>query len=222
MAKVLAFDIYGTLINTHGVVTLLQDYIGDEAQTFSNVWRDKQLEYSFRRGLMRDYQPFSVCTQQALDYADQLLGTRLSSDQKSSLLAEYKVLPAFDDVTESLSALKSAGHKMYAFSNGTAEAVEELLQHAGIRDLFDGVVSVDTLKTFKPNLEVYAHMVNIGGASTESTWLISSNPFDVIGARTAGLQAAWIQRSSAAVLDPWEVEPTQTVNSLNDLVAVID
>ncbi|PWQ95949.1 haloacid dehalogenase type II [Leucothrix arctica] len=217
MATVIAFDIYGTLINTHGVVTRLQEYIGDNAQTFSNVWRDKQLEYSFRRGLMNSYQPFSVCTSQALDYVDQMLSTGLSDSQKSSLLAEYRVLPAFEDVIESLTTLKSAGHKMYAFSNGTADAVEGLLANAGIRELFDGVVSVDPLQTFKPNPDVYAHMVKTGGATVAETWLISSNPFDVIGAATAGLKTAWIQRSQSTVFDPWGVEPTVVVESLTQL-----
>lgn len=217
MSKVLAFDIYGTLINTHGVVTRLQEFIGNEAQTFSNVWRDKQLEYSFRRGLMGSYQHFGICTAQALDYTDQLLSTGLSEAQKASLLAEYRVLPAFDDVIESLTALKAAGHKMYGFSNGTAEAVEGLLNHAGIRELFDGVVSVDPLQTFKPNPDVYAHMVKTGGVSTSETWLISSNPFDVIGAATVGMQTAWVQRSKSAIFDPWGIEPTTTVKSLTEL-----
>lgn len=221
MAKVLAFDIYGTLINTHGVVTRLQEFIGNQAQTFSNVWRDKQLEYSFRRGLMGSYQHFGICTAQALDYADQLLNTGLSEEQKASLLAEYRVLPAFGDVAESLTALKAAGHTMYAFSNGTADAVEGLLSNAGIRELFDGVVSVDPLQTFKPNPAVYAHMVKTGGAAASETWLISSNPFDVIGAATAGMQTAWVQRSESAIFDPWGVEPAATVKSLTELQASI-
>jgi 2-haloacid dehalogenase len=217
MTKVLAFDIYGTLINTHGVVTRLHEFIGDEAQTFSNVWRDKQLEYSFRRGLMGSYQHFGICTSQALDYADLFLQTRLSDEQKASLLAEYRVLPAFDDVIESLTTLKAAGHKMYGFSNGTADAVEGLLAHAGIRELFDGVVSVDPLQTFKPNPDIYQHMVKVGGASIDDTWLVSSNPFDVIGAVTVGMQAAWVQRSSSTVFDTWGVEPTTVVESLTEL-----
>ena len=219
MTKVLAFDIYGTLINTHGVVTRLQTFIGDDAQTFSNVWRDKQLEYSFRRGLMGSYQHFGICTAQALDYADQLMATELSEEQKASLLAEYRVLPAFDDVIESLTALKAAGHKMYGFSNGTADAVEGLLAHAGIRDLFDGVVSVDPLQTFKPNPDVYTHMVKTGGALINETWLVSSNPFDVIGAATVGMKTAWVQRSKSVVFDPWGVEPTTVIESLKDLEA---
>ena len=217
MTKVLAFDIYGTLINTHGVVTRLQELIDDKAQTFSNVWRDKQLEYSFRRGLMGSYQHFGVCTSQALDYTDLFLGTSLSEEQKASLLAEYRVLPAFDDVLESLTTLKAAGHKMYGFSNGTADAVEGLLAHAGIRELFDGVVSVDPLQSFKPNPTIYEHMVKVGGASADDTWLVSSNPFDVIGAVTIGMKAAWVQRSKSTIFDPWGVEPTTVVESLTEL-----
>jgi 2-haloacid dehalogenase len=217
MTKVLAFDIYGTLINTHGVVSRLQEFIGDDAQSFSNIWRDKQLEYSFRRGLMRQYQHFGICTSQALDYTDQFLNTGLSAEQKAALLAEYRVLPAFDDVADSLSALKTAGYGMYAFSNGTAAAVEGLLDNAGIRALFTGVVSVDTLQTFKPNPDVYAHMVETGGVAADHTWLISSNPFDVLGAASAGLQSAWVQRSPQAIFDPWGVEPTITVTSLTEL-----
>ena len=217
MTKVLAFDIYGTLINTHGVVTRLQEFIGDEAQMFSNVWRDKQLEYSFRRGLMGSYQHFGICTSQALDYADQFLKTDLNEEEKASLLAEYRVLPAFDDVVKSLTTLKAAGHKMYGFSNGTADAVEGLLTHAGIRELFEGVVSVDPLQTFKPNPTIYEHMVKVGGASVDDTWLVSSNPFDVIGAVTVGMQAAWVQRSSSTIFDPWGVEPTTVIGSLDEL-----
>lgn len=222
MHKVLAFDIYGTLINTHGIVTRLQECIGNKAQTFSNVWRDKQLEYSFRRGLMGRYQHFGTCTAQALNYTDQLLSTNLSDEQKKSLLAEYRVLPAFDDVVESLTALKAAGHTMYGFSNGTADAVEGLLSHAGIRELFDGVVSVDPLQTFKPKPDVYEHMVKTGGASISDTWLVSSNPFDVIGAAAIGVQTAWVQRSKSVIFDPWDVEPTTIIESLTDLESKLE
>lgn len=217
MTKVLAFDIYGTLINTHGVVTRLQEFIGDEALTFSNRWRDKQLEYSFRKGLMDSYQNFGVCTSQSLEYTDQLLGTNLSKDQKAALLAEYRVLPAFDDVLESLTLLKAAGHKIYAFSNGAEDAVQGLLDNAGILQLFDAVVSVDPLRTFKPAPDVYAHMVKTGGASVAETWLISSNPFDVIGAATVGMPTAWVQRSKLAIFDPWGIEPTITIENLAEL-----
>ena len=122
-----------------------------------------------------------------------------------------------DDVKESLVGLKSDGHTLYAFSNGTADAVETLLAAAGIRDLFDGVVSVDDRQTFKPNPDVYEHLLNTTGASAGDAWLVSSNPFDVIGAVSYGLRAAWVRRSNSSILDPWGIDPTLTVTSLREL-----
>ena len=217
MRTVLAFDVYGTLIDTQGVVTRLREFVGDKAEEFSRVWRDKQLEYSFRRGLMRRYETFAVCTSQALDYTNAWLDTGISADQKAILLAEYRGLPAFDDVKESLVGLRADGHALYAFSNGTADAVETLLVTASIRDLFDGVVSVDDRNTFKPSPDVYQHLLNITRASAGDTWLISSNPFDVIGAASFGLRSAWVRRSNKAIFDPWGVEPTLTITSLREL-----
>ena len=98
MSVTLAFDVYGTLIDTHGVVIKLQEFVGDKAEEFSRIWREKQLEYSFRRGLMRRYETFGVCTSQALDYTTDYLGAGLTTHQKAALLAEYRGLPAFDDV----------------------------------------------------------------------------------------------------------------------------
>ncbi|WP_421867739.1 HAD-IA family hydrolase [Motiliproteus sp.] len=132
----LAFDVYGTLIDTHGVVAQLQLLIGDQAQAFSNRWREKQLEYAFRRGLMQNYANFATCTSQALDYTCHEQGVTLSTEQKQQLLQIYKTLPAFDDVQQSLSELQTMGCRLFAFSNGTAEAVDQLLQSAGIRQFF--------------------------------------------------------------------------------------
>jgi 2-haloacid dehalogenase len=217
MPKVLGFDVYGTLIDTQGVITRLRDFVGDGAEEFSRVWREKQLEYSFRRGLMRTYENFGVCTSQALEYTNTYLNTGLSADQKAALLAEYRELPAFDDVKESLAGLKSDGHLLYAFSNGTADAIETLLAASGIRNLFDGVVSVDDRQTFKPNPDVYEHLLNTTAASAGDTWLISSNPFDVIGAVSFGLNSAWVRRSNKSIFDPWGIEPTVTITSLREL-----
>lgn len=217
MRTVLAFDVYGTLIDTQGVVTRLREFVGGKAEEFSRVWREKQLEYSFRRGLMRSYETFGVCTSQALDYTSAYLDVALTSDQKAALLAEYRGLPVFDDVKESLAGLKSDGHPLYAFSNGTADAVETLLAAAGVRELFDGVVSVDDRQTFKPNPDVYEHLLNTTTSSASNAWLISSNPFDVIGAVSYGLSSAWVRRSNKLIFDPWGVEPTITITSLREL-----
>ena len=217
MPVTLAFDVYGTLIDTHGVVSELQGMVGDKADTFSHAWREKQLEYSFRRGLMQNYEPFSVCTSDALDYTCSFYGIDLTREQRNILLERYRSLPAFEDVESALEQLKDSNYRMYAFSNGTAEAVNALLVTAGIREFFSGVVSVDDLRSFKPNPAVYSHFLRESGSGSSRAWLISSNPFDVIGAISAGMRGAWVKRSKGSIFDPWGIEPTITVEGLGEL-----
>jgi 2-haloacid dehalogenase len=222
MAITLAFDVYGTLIDTHGVILTLEKFIGDKAPEFSRAWREKQLEYSFRRGLMQNYENFAVCTRDSLDYTSSYFKVPLSQKNKDEVLKSYEKLPAFDDVEEGLILAKHAGYRIFAFSNGSADAVETLLKNAGIRDHFLGVVSTDEMKSYKPNPGVYSHFLRKSGASGANAWLISSNPFDVIGAISSGLRAAWIKRSPNTVFDPWGIEPTITVNNLLNLSIQID
>jgi len=217
MTITLAFDVYGTLINTSGVNDLLKQYIDDKTELFMELWRSKQLEYSFRRGLMKRYEKFSVCTRNALDYSDAYLNTGLTEDQKKSLMQKYRVLPAFSDVKESLIKLKTSNCRMFAFSNGFGEDVKNLLKNAGIEKYFEGVISVDDIKTFKPNPDVYAHFLSTTGSTATESWLISGNPFDVIGAGSVGLNSVWIRRSPKQVFDPWEIKPMLTVGSLTEL-----
>ena len=221
MSVTVGFDVYGTLIDTHGVVVMLHDMVGEKAVDFSRVWREKQLEYSFRRGLMQLYDTFAICTSQALDYTCVYFKVPLSREQKEELLNAYRILPAFGDVQEGLACAKAAGFSLYAFSNGSAGAIEMLLSTAGIRESFLDVVSVDEVKSFKPNPGVYCHFLRRAGACGSNAWLVSSNPFDVIGAISAGMKAAWVQRSPDAIFDPWGIEPTVTVSNLSDLASQI-
>ena len=215
MAATLAFDVYGTLIDTHGVVSLLQTMVGDGADAFSRAWRDKQLEYAFRRGLMQNYVDFATCTRHALEHTCAARQVQLQDEQKHRLLQTYRRLPPYTDVAEGLKRLQQDGFRQYAFSNGSKEAVEGLLDAAGIREFFLDVVSVDALRTFKPNPAVYCYFLRESGALGRDAWLISSNPFDVIGAISAGMRGAWLQRSPDAVFDPWGIQPTVTVGGIS-------
>ena len=217
MAVTLAFDVYGTLIDTHGVVAKLEEIVGDRATDFSSTWRDKQLEYSFRRGLMQNYENFAVCTRDALDYTCDRYGLEIGQEDKQALLHIYRELPAFDDVEGALADLAARDCRLFAFSNGSAEAVETLLSAASIRDRFLGVVSCDDIRSFKPNPAVYAHFLRQARATGDEAWLISGNPFDVIGAISAGMRGAWVRRTKDAIFDPWGIEPTITVTSLAEL-----
>ena len=222
MKYTLAFDVYGTLINTSGVFNSLEKMIGNKAKPVMDTWRNKQLEYSFRRGLMNKFVDFSVCTKDALEFSCKTLKVNLSAAQKEVLMNEYKVLPAFADVNKGIQMLKNEGHKIYAFSNGSVNAVSNLLINAEIIHLFDGVVSVEDVQVFKPSPLVYKHFNKKTASIKESSWLISSNPFDVIGAASYGMKTAWVKRSSEAIFDPWDIEPTEIVSGITELSSKLE
>jgi len=215
MPMTLAFDVYGTLIDTTGVTTALSKFLGEQADAFSNLWRQKQLEYSFRRGLMRNYRDFTVCTENALEYVCQYFHAELTTSEKQGLLNAYDVLPAFPDAKQGLSTL--GAFRLVAFSNGPVDVVSHLLENADIHQYFKDVISVDEIKSFKPDPAVYCHLLRRSASVSMETRLISSNPFDVIGALSAGITAIWLKRSPKAIFDPWELQPTMTISNLTEL-----
>ncbi len=221
MIATLAFDVYGTLIDPLGISVRLQEIIGEKAPAFTKAWRDKQIEYLFRRALGRDYQPFSVCTAQALDYVALSFNVSFSKEDRRSLLAAYRELPAYEGVPEALRDLKDAGYRNYAFSNGEPADLEYLLAHAGLDSVLDDIVSVHDIQSYKPDPDVYAHFLAATKSKKNGTWLVSGNPFDVIGAHGAGWQTAWVRRNPAVQFDPWGIEPTIIVSGMADFVAAM-
>ncbi|MEI8033405.1 MAG: haloacid dehalogenase type II [Chlorobiaceae bacterium] len=213
----IAFDVYGTLIDTGGMIALLEKHAGVHAAELSMLWRQKQLEYSFRRGLMGSYRDFGVCTSGALDYACLSFGITLQSDERDLLLQAYRRLPAFTDATAGLQLAQKRGFRLFAFSNGTASDVSHLLDHAGLSGFFLDIISVDELRTFKPDPSVYRHFLKRANTTAEDAWMVSANPFDVIGSAAAGMRSLWIRRSPELIMDPWEFAPTSTLSSLTAL-----
>ncbi len=218
MKPTLAFDVYGTLIDTQGVVIALKPYLQERAAAFSGLWREKQLEYSFRKALMQRYEPFAVCTAQALDYACEQFELPLGSHEKAQLLKSYQALPAFSDVIPALLAAKEAKLTIFAFTNGARAQVETLLTHAKIDGFFNDIVSVDEVQSFKPDPKVYAHLLKRTGSLAQHTWLVSSNPFDIVGGHSHGLKTAWVRRSAKVVFDPWHIEPDWQANNLLEVI----
>lgn len=215
--KTLAFDVYGTLINTQGVVETLQAYIGDQAFEFAQKWRDKQLEYTFRRSLMESYQPFPVCVSQSFDYVCDYYRCDISGSEREQCLKSYRELPAFDDVPESLQQCQADSHRLFAFSNGIQPDVQGLLKTASIIKYFHDVVSVDEIKVFKPSPRVYQHFLQRSESEARDAWLISGNPFDIIGAANTGMNTVWVNRSGRTPFDPWEIPPTVQIHNLSEL-----
>ena len=213
----IGFDVYGTLVDPLAMERHLRAVLGGQADRAAALWREKQLEYAFRRGLMRDYVSFDLCTAQALRYTVQALNVPVSEADQADLLARYRTLPPFPDAVPGIVALKAQGHTLVAFSNGVEASVRALLDHAGILSQLDDVVSVDDVRTFKPSPEVYAYLARRVHRPVAETWLVSSNAFDVIGAKAAGLHAAWVTRKATDLFDPWGVEPDCTIAHLHEL-----
>ncbi len=217
MKSTLAFDVYGTLINPSGVYHLLHDMFGSAAEPFMNTWRSKQLEYSFRRGLMDMHADFSVVTRQALDYCSLIHQIELSTAQRNSLMKQYERLPPFEDAVDTVLACREAGFRVFAFSNGSREALRTLLGRTGMMELMDGVVSAADVQMFKPSPVVYQHFLKSAASEADHTWLISGNTFDVVGALACGMRGAWINRGGNGVFDPWDMQPDLILNSLAEL-----
>jgi 2-haloacid dehalogenase len=213
----LGFDVYGTLVDPLAMHAHLRDLAGERATELATTWRTKQIEYAFRRSLMGAWEPFEACTAQALDYAVRSARLPLSPDGRQALLESYRRLPPFPDVATGLGELRRGGWRLFAFSNGSAPVVRDLLQHAGLLDVFEDVVSVAEVGIFKPHPSVYRHFAARAGSAPGEAWLVSSNPWDVVGAKGAGLRAAWVRRSEDACFDPWGGEPDLTVRDLLDL-----
>ena len=220
MTTTLAFDVYGTLIDPFGISEALKTIAGEKTPAFAQMWRVKQIEYLFRRALGQDYQPFSVCTSQALDYTALQLQVELSAGDKQELLARYRELPAYAEVADALRKLKDAGCRNYAFSNGEPDDLACLLAHAGLDAALDGIVSVHDVQSFKPDPAVYRHFLREAGATAEEAWLVSGNPFDVIGAHMAGWRTAWVRRDPTAVFDPWDIEPDAIIADIDELAGL--
>ncbi len=217
----IGFDLYGTLVDPLSMQDHLRGVAGDRAGEVAALWRTKQVEYAFRRGLMETWTTFEVCTAQALAYAAGAAGIALTDGDRDALLAAYRRLPLFPEVRAALATLRHGGRRVVAFSNGSAAVVRELLGHAGALDLLDDVVSVDEVRTFKPHPSVYRRLAERVAKPPGETWLVSGNAWDVLGAKSAGLRAAWVRRSPSSLFDPWGVEPDLTVANLRELAAAM-
>lgn len=218
MPLAIGFDVYGTLVDPLAIRERLAPLVGEgSADAVAATWRQKQVEYAFRRGLMRRYVDFDVCTRQALHYALAAHNHDLAPAEIDGLLVAYRALPAFADAAPGLDQLRAGGHHLVAFSNGVEASVRALLDHAGLLARLHGVVSVDDLHTFKPDPAVYRYLAERLNRTPAQAWLVSANPWDVLGAKAAGLHAAWLRRNSQTPFDPWDLSPDIVAADLADL-----
>ena len=212
----LVFDAYGTLFDVHSVLQHCDRCWPGKGAQVTQLWRAKQLEYTWQRSLMQCYAPFSTVTRDALAYTCEALGLDLTAAQMEGLMGEYLMLAAYPDVASALQKLK--GRKLAILSNGSPDMLLPLVSHSNLS--FDAVISVDELKIFKPAPQVYELAMKKLGVPREGVGFVSSNCWDAMGAKSFGFTVYWINRAAAPV-DRLGFKPDAILKSLGDLPEVL-
>lgn len=193
--SVFIFDAYGTLFDFHAAIARHRAKAGPEADRVSAIWRTKQLEYSWTLTLAGVYTDFWVLTERALDYALALVPS-VDKSLKPALLDSYFKLDAFPDARLALKALKAKGHKTGILSNGSPAMLKGAVSAANIGGDLDAVLSVDTLKMFKPRPEVYGLVTDHFKCKPGDVSFVSSNRWDVMASVRVGFRGIWVNRAT--------------------------
>jgi len=190
--KAIVFDAYGTLYDVQSVADVTEDAFPGYGDIITQVWRIKQLEYTWLRSLMRHYRDFSEVTRDSLAYTLGSLGLEYDDDTFARIVDKYLHLDLYPDALAALAAMKD--RKLAILSNGSPDMLNALVRNSGLRAVLDAVISVDANRDFKPAPEAYTLIESALKISPSEVLFISSNPWDACGAKSFGLNVAWIER----------------------------
>ncbi len=216
--SVFAFDAYGTLFDVHAAVRLHAAALGPDAQRFSDLWRMKQLEYSWVRTLAGRYQDFWALTVEALDYCYATF-PNADPELRHELLQAYRTLDCYPEVPPLIRAAKQAGKKLAILSNGAHDMLDSAITAAGLSGLFDAVLSVDEIDAYKTDPRAYRLVTDHFSVKPEAVSFQSSNRWDIAGAAAFGFRAVWINRSGAPE-EYSDMPPAAVLPSLEGLLAL--
>ncbi len=216
--SIFVFDAYGTLFDVHAAIARFRGQAGPDADRMSDIWRAKQLEYTWTLTLAGHYVDFWTLTERALDYALARV-PQVDKTLKPKLLDAYFKLDAFPDARAALRALKAKGHKTGILSNGSPNMLKGAVDAAGISGDLDAVLSVDSVKMFKPRPEVYRLVTDHYACKPGDVTFVSSNRWDVMAGISAGFRALWVNRGKMP--DEYlDFPPRQTLGDLSGLAAL--
>ncbi|HXN15039.1 MAG TPA: haloacid dehalogenase type II [Usitatibacter sp.] len=216
----LVFDAYGTLFDVHSVTRLADSLFPGKGSALSVAWRTKQLEYTWLRSLMGQYEDFNRVTQAALEWALDSLKLETEDSARKALLDEYRELGTFPEVTAALKEL-SKSRPLAILSNGYPDMLEAVVDHNGLRGYFrGGVLSVHAARIFKPSPAVYRLAEEKLGVPRSLMGFVSSNGWDAAGAKAFGFRVFWVNRASAPV-ERLGVRPDAIVPDLSALVTLL-
>jgi len=210
----LVFDAYGTLFDPFAVRTRAEELFPGNGAALSQLWRSKQLEYSWLRTLMGRYENFWKITEDALTFSCHTLKLQCHEHQRKQLMQVYLTLPAFPEVKPALEKLSHL--PLSILSNGTPEMLSPLIAANNMAHFFEHIFSVDALQMYKPRPEVYQHAVASLGIPKEAIGFVSSNYWDIAGATSFGFRTYWLNRS-ATVADELSITPAAVLSNLAEL-----
>jgi 2-haloacid dehalogenase len=192
MINAIVFDAYGTLYDIQSVAAVTEEAFPGFGEIITQVWRIKQLEYTWLRSLMGRYQDFAAVTAESLGYALRVLGLSYDAAAFARIMNKYLHLDLYPDALAALGALQD--RKLAILSNGSRDMLEALVKNSGLDRVLDAVISVDASRIFKPSPEAYALIEARLGIPPAEVLFVSSNPWDACGAKAFGLKVAWIER----------------------------
>lgn len=190
--KALVFDAYGTLYDVQSVAAVTDEAFPGHGEMISQIWRMKQLEYTWLRSLMGRYEDFEVITRDTLTYTLSVLGLKPGAGIFDRIMEKYVHLDLYPDAKGALADLK--GYKLAILSNGSTDMLNALVRNTGLDKVLDATISIDSKKIFKPSPMAYTLIEEQLGVKPNEVLFVSSNPFDVCGAKSFGLNVAWIER----------------------------
>jgi 2-haloacid dehalogenase len=190
--KALVFDAYGTLYDIQSVATVTEEAFPGYGEIVTQIWRIKQLEYTWLRSLMRRYEDFSVITRESLTYTLRILGLKPDNGAFERIIDKYLHLDLYPDAMATLTTLR--GRKLAILSNGSTAMLTTLVRNSGLDRVLDATISIDAKKIFKPSPDAYTLIESKLGVSPTEVLFVSSNPWDACGAKAFGLNVAWIER----------------------------
>jgi 2-haloacid dehalogenase len=190
--KAVVFDAYGTLYDIQSVAAITEEAFPGYGDIITQIWRIKQLEYTWLRSLMRRYEDFSVITRNSLAYTIKVLGLKYDEATFERIMGKYLHLDLYPDALATLAALK--GRKLAILSNGSSDMLNALVRNSGLDRVLDATISIDSGKIFKPAPDAYTLIEAKLGIQPTEVMFVSSNPWDACGAKAVGLNVAWIER----------------------------
>lgn len=215
--KTILFDAYGTLFDVHTVIETCDKLYPERGESISHLWRLKQIEYAMQYQLMGRYVDFYTLTNQSLKYAAEANGIDLTEHEEKVLMSAYMKLNVYDEVKEVLAYLKEKGYRLAIFTNGPKHMIDPLVSYHHMNHLFEDVISVDEIKQYKPTMASYHYAKNKMNAKREEVLFLSSNTWDIAGAKNYGFATAWVNRKGN-VAEHKELQPNVIIKSLNQLI----